>query len=214
MVQAHPTKEHLAAYASGAQSEGMSLLVASHLTCCPTCRAAVEQYEAVSAAILLEETPAVADGPSLDACLAALSQPAPQAPAISAAPSPLPMPIRQVLDQRNVDELNWKFRMPGLHEVEFDDFEGEHVSLLRVRPGTSMLHHTHEGEEATLILTGEMEDQGTIFRRGDVALADHNDDHKPRVIGDELCYCLIVMTGSMRFTGPVGRALNLLTRTQ
>ncbi len=214
MAQAHPNKEHLAAYASGAQSEGMSLLVASHLTYCPTCRAAVEQYEAVSAAIMFGEAPVTADGPSLEACFAALSEPAPQAPTVSSAPSPLPMPIRQVLNHRNVDELNWKFRMPGLLEVEFDDFEGEHVSLLRVRPGTGMLHHTHEGEEATLILTGEMEDQGNVFRSGDVALADHNDNHKPRVIGDELCYCLIVMTGSMRFTGPVGRALNLFTRTQ
>ena len=57
-----------------------------------------------------------------------------------------------------------------------------------------------------------MEDGGTVFRRGDVALADHNDNHNPKVIGDEICYCLVVMSGNLRFTGPVGRALNLFTR--
>ncbi|MEM7616411.1 MAG: ChrR family anti-sigma-E factor [Pseudomonadota bacterium] len=215
MTLAHPTKEHLAAYASGAQSEGMSLLIASHLTYCPTCRAAVEQYEALGAAVMLSE-PVESDvmaAPSLEACLAVLDAPEVAPARVPDAGSPMPMPLRNVLDHAPIDELDWKFRMPGLHEVELDDFEGEHVSLLRVRPGTGMLHHTHEGEEATLILTGEMEDHGTVYRRGDVALADHNDNHKPRVIGDEICYCLIVMSGAMRFTGPVGRALNLFTRS-
>ncbi|MEM9231229.1 MAG: ChrR family anti-sigma-E factor [Pseudomonadota bacterium] len=211
---AHPTKEQLAAYASGAQSEGMSLLIASHLTFCPQCRAVVEQYEALGAAVMMSAADvSEIEVPSLEACMAKLDVLGGQTEPVADHGSPMPMPLRSVLDHTPIDDLNWKFRMPGLHEFELDGFEGEHVSLLRVRPGTGMLHHTHEGEEATLILTGEMEDNGTVYRKGDVALADHNDDHKPRVIGDEICYCLIVMSGNMRFTGPVSRALNLFTRT-
>lgn len=213
MAQAHPTKEILAAYASGAQSEGMSTLVASHLTYCPDCRAAVEQYESVGAAAMMTEAPdAQIKAPSLEACLAQLDHSPEQPITAQQTDMPFPMPIRHALNGSGMDDLNWKFRMPGLHEIELDGFEDEHVSLLRVRPGVGIWHHTHEGDEATLILTGEMEDDGVVYRKGDVALADHNHDHNPKVIGSEVCYCLIVMTGNMRFTGPVGRALNLFTR--
>ena len=211
MATAHPTKEHLAAYASGSLSEGMSLLVASHATYCPQCREEVERFETIGASVFCDVAADGVAAPSLDACLAELDNPVEDKILVEDPGSPLPAPIRLETGKR-LDDLNWKFRMPGLSEAELDGFDGEHVSLLRVKPGTGMLHHTHEGDEATLILSGEMEDNGVIYRRGDVALADHNDDHKPRVVGDEVCYCLIVMSGSMRFTGPVGRALNLLTR--
>jgi putative transcriptional regulator len=65
------------------------------------------------------------------------------------------------------------------------------------------------GEEATLVLTGRMRDGAREFGRGDVALADASHDHHPRIVGNETCVCLVVLTGPMRFTGPVGRALNL-----
>ena len=208
----HPSKEHLASYANGSLPEGMSLLVASHLTYCPLCRAEVERFEQISAAFLQEDR---SDdgmvGPSLDAALAMLDRPVKDAIVVDDPDTPLPMPVRTVAGAK-LDDLNWKFRMPGLSEAVFEGFEGEQVSLMRIKPGTGVLHHTHEGEEATLILQGEMEDQGTVFRRGDVALADHNDNHKPKVIGDEICYCLVVLAGNLRFTGPVGRALNLFTR--
>ncbi len=212
MAQAHPTEEHLAGYASGALSEGMTLLVASHLTYCPDCRATVRALEGVGAALLVEDPRAShIAAPSVDAVMARLDQ-APATGVLPADPgSPLPAPIRRELGQP-MDRIDWGFRLPGLHEVELSGFEGERVSLLRVRPGTQMLGHTHDGEEATLVLAGQMVDGEQVFRTGDVALADESHDHNPRVTGGEVCYCLIVMTGNVRFTGPVGRALNLLAR--
>ena len=117
---------------------------------------------------------------------------------------PLPMPIRRALDV-SFDGITWKFRLPGVHEYPLEAFEDE-------RPGTSMLSHTHEAEELTLVLSGQMEDGGRTYRRGDVAVADRSDHHQPQVTGNEVCVCLIVMTGAMRFTGPVGRALNIFAR--
>jgi len=202
---------YLSDYAAGSLSEGMSLLVASHLTYCPDCRRKVAGYEAIGAAGLSETQTRDVAAPSLEKALAELDRPD-RAPSVQPdSGSPLPAPIRHELGER-FDDIGWKFRMPGLHERELSGFAGEHVSLLRVRPGTGMLHHTHEGEEATLILTGIMQDGDRVYRKGDVAMADHNDDHNPRVVGDEVCYCLIVMTGGMKFTGPMGRALNLFRR--
>ena len=49
-----------------------------------------------------------------------------------------------------------------------------------------------------------------MFRAGDLAINTEADDHKPRIIGDEVCYCLVVMDGGLRFTARFSRALNLL----
>jgi len=212
MTQAHPKFEHLEGYANGALSEGMSLLVAAHLTYCPDCRKEIVGIERLGAALMMaSDTPAEVSPPSLDACLASLDSPVEEHAVTEDPHGVLPMPLRRALPA-SLDEANWQFRMPGLHGYVLADYEGEHVRLLRARPGVSIFHHTHEGEEATLILSGEMEDGDHVFRRGDVSLADETHKHKPKIIGDEVCYCLVVMSGSLRFTGPVGLALNLFTR--
>ncbi len=212
MTLEHPTSHYLVAYANGSLSDGMSLLVASHLTYCPQCRRDVEKYEAIVGGLFEAEPANGLSVPDRDAVMAKLDleDEAPVREIALDQNSPLPAPIRAVA-KGDVDALGWKFRMPGLSEYALNSFEGETVSLLRVKPGTAMLAHTHDAEEATLILSGQMQDGDKIYRKGDVALADHHDDHRPKVIGDEVCYCLIVMSGSVKFTGRVGRALNLFT---
>ena len=81
--------------------------------------------------------------------------------------------------------------------------------MLRAKPGTSIPSHTHDGQEATLVLSGLLEDGDTVLGPGDALQVDHHHDHTPRIIGDEVCICLIVMSGKMKFTGPFSRALNL-----
>ena len=41
-------------------------------------------------------------------------------------------------------------------------------------------------------------------------LLHEEDDHRPKILGDETCYCLIVQQGSLHFTGRFSRVLNLL----
>ncbi len=207
-----PDDQILADYASGALAPGMSLLVASHLTFSPEGRRRVAELESLAGALMMVED-APLPPPSLDQALARLDAPAQadEAPPLTtdAHPGPFPAPLRAVIGARP-DALDWKFRLPGLSECMIDGFEDEEVSLLRARPGAPMLSHTHSGREATLILTGEMEDRGQVYRRGEVALADERDDHRPRIVGAETCICLVVMTGNLRFTGAFSRVLNLL----
>lgn len=204
-----PHSEYLAAYANGTLSDGLSLLVAAHLTYCPDCRATVASLEAVAGG-LFEDGDDVS-APSIDAVFARIDAAPIQPRHGERRPAGLlPRPIQDAAGG-DVDDLRWKFRMPGLHEYRLDGFEGEEVSLLRARPGAGMMTHTHSGEEATLVLSGQMQDGDQVFGKGDVSIADHNDDHSPRIIGDETCYCLIVLSGSVRFTGRMSRALNLLT---
>jgi len=214
MASAHPTSELIAAYAAGTLSDGLSLVVASHLTYCPTCRSAARDFEAVGGTMLRKAPEAELSSSALDAVFAMIDGDTATevaAPYRDSGESPLPRPIQDVVGQP-FDEMAWQFRLPGLHEYKLDGFEDEDVSLLRARPGAGMLAHTHRGEEATLMLTGMMQDGETVLAKGDLNIADHSHDHSPRIIGEETCYCLIVMSGGMRFTGPFSRALNLFTR--
>lgn len=204
----HPDGEVLAAYAMGTLPAGMELLVSGHLTYCSGCRKSVSDYELIGGAAL-GASPSEVEPPSFDATLAmldAIEDEADQTPHI---PSVLPM-VLHPFTSPDVEKIEWKFRLPGLYEHEIDGFAGESVSLLKARPGAKILSHTHEGEEATLILSGQMQDGNKVYKKGDVALADDTDDHQPHIIGNEMCICLVVMSGKLRFTGTLGRALNVL----
>ena len=122
----------------------------------------------------------------------------------------MPYPLLERLGG-DAERIRWRFILPGLADHRLDGFEEEQVILLRGKPGVRILPHTHSGEEATLVLAGRLRDGGREYQRGDVALADHTHDHRPEIVGNETCVCLVVLTGRLRFTGPIGRALNLLT---
>lgn len=210
MVQPVPTNEMLADYASGAAGQGLSLLIASHLTYCPESRARLAAMERIGGAVMAAE-PAEPLGPeALDRALAEIdAAPAPEpASRPQSMGGPLPRPVLDALDT-SFDELRWSFRLPGISAIEVAESEGCSVSLLRARPGAKIPQHTHKGREYTLVLAGALRDGDTVYRPGDIDMADEQDDHRPEVEGDETCYCLIVLDGGLHFTGRFSRALNL-----
>ncbi len=213
MTLAHATSDLLAGYADGSLSEGMSLLVASHLTFSAEARRQVAEIECIGG-VLLREGDSVPPAPEcLARALARIgSEDSPEVEPCCAgdAAMPLPAPLRARLGVGG-EAIRWRFLLPGLSEYRLDGFEGEEVRLLRARPGMRILQHTHVGEEATLILAGRMQDGARVYGPGEIALADATDDHHPEILGPEVCICLVVLSGPMRFTGRVGRALNLFT---
>jgi putative transcriptional regulator len=210
MVTAHPTAEMLAAYAAGSAKEGVSLLVAAHLTYCAECRVRVAALEAIGGSLLGVAATTEGAGPSLEATLALLdapvARPAPAAPVSGT--SPLPRPVAEALGAP-FEAIRWRFRMPGVSECPIELGSDERVSLLRVRPGAGVPAHTHTAEEATLVFAGSLCDRGRVFRAGDVAVATADDDHHPSAGPGEDCLCLAVLAGGVRFTGALGRALNI-----
>lgn len=211
MSQYHLPSDTLAGYAAGTLSEGVSLLAASHLTYCAECRAEVARFEAMGGAVLESLSAETSSGPSLEATLALIEE-APEfdVPAAQSLPkgSSIPKPILAAIGADEAD-IKWKFKLPGIYAYDLDGYDGEKVQLLRAVPGATIPSHTHEGEESTLLLTGKMKDGDRVLGKGDVVYADHQDDHMPNIIGDEVCICLIVMSGKLKFTGPLSRALNL-----
>jgi putative transcriptional regulator len=82
---------------------------------------------------------------------------------------------------------------------------GETVKLLKIKPGKAAPRHTHNGMEATLVLRGAFRDGERVYERGELAVADHDVQHRPRAEGEEDCICLAVTDGALRFTDTLGR---------
>ncbi|MEM7057076.1 MAG: ChrR family anti-sigma-E factor [Pseudomonadota bacterium] len=210
MPQHLPPDEMIADYACGATSPGMSLLMAAHLTQSPESRARLHEFEHVGGVLLADEAPIEMSADAFGTVLAQLDAPS-EAPIVATVGDDGPLP-RPVLEQIGLgfEDIPWKFRLPGVSSYDFDGFGDETVQLLRARPGATVPQHTHQGNEVTLVMQGVLLDDGVEYCKGDVAVNDEHDDHRPKILGDEMCYCLIVQQGSLRFTGTFSRVLNLL----
>ena len=204
--------ELLTRFAAGAASPGVALLMAAHLERSPASRASLAELDALGGALLEDGEAAPMAGDALDRVFARLDE-MPIAPGPSCRPRHEPGPLPgAVIDAVGTDfaRIPWRLRLPGLSDHHLKGFGPESVSLIRARPGARIPKHTHDGREVTLVMTGALEDDGRIYRPGEIALHDESHDHSPRIVGEEMCHCLVVMSGSLRFTGVFSRALNYL----
>ena len=216
----HPGDDLLIGYAAGSLEEPVALVVATHLALCPRCRKEVERLEALGG-VLLEEQEALSLGESsLAQVLSRLdeaadapepSRPLPTTPNFSAPDPCVPAPLRDYLGA-GLEQLAWRTRK-GFDEAELlPEATGFRTRLMRIRPGTAMPAHTHQGSELTLVLAGGFSDELGHFLRGDLAEADPSVRHRPVADPGEDCICLAVTDAPLRLTGPVGRLLNPFLR--
>ncbi|MGQ9364743.1 ChrR family anti-sigma-E factor [Azospirillum sp. ST 5-10] len=216
----HPGDALLLDYASGGLGEGPALVVASHMTLCPNCRAAVVDLEAVGGAMLDGIEPEPLSPDCLERTLARLDDdgPAPlrpvgdivRLPPAGRAGGPLlPEPLRSYLGGC-VESLAWRTKVPGIRVADIPLASGS-AQLVRIAPGAAVPRHSHDGMELSMVLDGGFTDHYGHFLRGDVAVGDENVDHRPRADA-EGCLCLSVTVGSLRLTGPFGRLLNPFLR--
>ncbi len=212
MPQHHPADDLLIAYAAGSQEEPLALVVATHLALCARCRSEVERLEELGGVLLDEQEPEALGESSLEHVLARLDEAAPEEPtqrAAATAPADprLPRPLRDYLGA-GLERLDWtSYR--GLEKVELlPEAHGFRTRLMRIKSGTAMPAHTHEGSELTLVLAGGFSDEHGHFLRGDLAEADASVDHRPVADPGEDCLCLAVTDAPLRLTGPFGRLLN------
>ncbi len=209
-----PPDEMIADFASGATSPAVSLLMAAHLTQSPESRERLSAFEDTCGALLLDEQGEAMAEDSFDAVMAMIdddtdAKPVSPTSGRSDTECPLPHPVLERIGMA-FDEIPWKFRLPGVSVYDFDGFGDQKVSLVRARPGATVPQHTHKGTELTLIMQGVMLDNGVEYHAGDVAVNTEDDDHRPKILGDEICYCLIVQQGDLHFTGRFSRILNYI----
>ena len=92
-IKHHLTEELMIAYASGNLAESFSVAVATHISLCDQCRAALESYNAVGGALLEDTEGAALSSDALAKTMALIEQhpleDQVQAPKVSNVPAPL-----------------------------------------------------------------------------------------------------------------------------
>ncbi len=203
----HLTDEILAGYAAGTLPEAFNIIVATHISMCDQCRAALAAHEAVGGAVLETAGTQPLDDMALDACFALIDQ-AELVP--KAQPKPiqfdgtLPAPLADYAGG-GLGDVKWKPAGMGVKQAILKTSRSAQARLLYIPPGRDIPDHGHNGTEITLVLQGAFKDELDHFGPGDVEICDAQVEHTP-VAGDEMpCICLAVTDAPLRFKGLLPR---------
>lgn len=211
-IRHHLPDELLMAFAAGTLDLGQHVAVATHLAGCLHCRTMVRAMEQVGGAVLERLPPSEMSAGAFAAVEARLGGGAAAAPA---APgngfrdiAGLPPFVRQYGDG------SWKWIAPKVHfrPIELPRPSETRVFLLRSKPGTKMVEHTHTGFEMTCVLSGSFAHDGGHFGPGDFDFGDGSDNHDVVIDSREDCICLVAMQGELKLHGMIGRLLQPLIR--
>ena len=214
-ISHHPPDELLTTFAAGTLDLGQHVAVATHLAGCPHCRAMVRAMEQVGGAVIERLPPSEMSPGAFAAVEARLSGSAGKA---AATPAPSAAGFRDIPDLprfvRQCRDSSWKWIAPKVHfrPIGLPRPSETRVFLLRSKPGTKMVEHTHTGFEMTCVLSGSFAHDGGHFGPGDFDFGDGSDDHDVVVDSAEDCICLVAMQGDLKLHGMIGRLLQPLVR--
>lgn len=220
----HPLGDELyAAYASGALSGPMRLLIDAQAAVDPDVASQRREAEAVAGLMLeaiepapmkangLDELFAVIDAEEAGVGEAAAFKPGGGDAASRRAAQAAGQSLQELLDlpdavrdQALEAGAAWQFAGPGVRSMELMREGSAKAELIRLEPGRGVPHHGHDGREFTLVLTGAFHDGRARYARGELCAADPSMEHKPVAEEGEVCIALAVTDGPLAFTGPLG----------
>jgi len=205
-IKHHLTEPLLISYAAGTLPEAFNLVVATHISMCDECRAALAEYETVGGEVMLDTEPADIAEDALAATLAMIDsgtiseRPAPVRTRDSLFPGPL-----QDYVNGDVDSLKWRKVGGGVSQLVLETSKEATVRLLRIPAGTAVPDHGHRGTELTLVLQGAFTDAEDRFGTGDLEVANEDLHHTPVAEAGEDCICLAATDAPLRFSGLLPR---------
>jgi putative transcriptional regulator len=209
-VTRHPSDVALAAFASATVDEGRSLVLATHLSFCPTCRKAVRTLEHVGGALLDHTDPAALQEGALERALMrigeveAVIEPARGAASIDALPAPL--------SGYALGPWRWIGRGLRWRSVDLPTEPSDRVLLLDAAPGTRLHRHRHSGTEWVCVLEGAFRDDMGRCGAGDFDEVDDTVEHAPTAEYGPHCVCIIALNGNFELQGWLGWLLQPFLR--
>ncbi len=202
-------------YAAGNLSCAQTLLVDSYLTLNPSARATSLACASMGGELLESEcAPETVSNKCLSNILETIEADTPfkSKPATSCMVQPNPLTH---YTNCGLDDIQWKTLAPGIDyfDIPVPCNKREKAQLLRMAPGKSVLEHSHDGLELTLVLDGAFHDNTGSYHRGDLAVEEgHNHAHKPIADDTHGCVCLAVTSAPLHFTGILGTLINPFVR--
>ncbi len=206
----HISDEILAAYATATLPHAFSMVVASHVSMCPECRAALEAHHCVGGAVL-ETTDSVGlSGSFRDRVLSQIDNPfMPRPVRMRQRAGIFPAPVAEVLAGASP---RWKPMALGVRQDILAMDQAGTVRLLYIPPGRAVPDHGHNGIEMTLVLQGSYSDETGRFGVGDVEMADEHLNHTPVADPGVACICLAATDAPLRFRSFISRLLQPVFR--
>ncbi len=197
-------------HAAGNLSCAQTLVIDSYISMNDSARADSRHYLAMGGALLDSECkPSHISGVCLDNVMAMIDTPD------HSTQSTRPKNAMDCYFDCDFDLLEWKTLAPGIeyYDVPVPCQKKEKAQLLKMAPGKSVLEHSHDGLELTLVLDGAFHDDTGVYNRGDLSVeAGHDHAHKPVADMEQGCICLAVTTAPLHFTGLLGRVINPFIR--
>ncbi len=196
----------LAAYSAGALPEAFSLVVATHVSLCDQCRAAIASHEAVGGAVLEDIGQVSVDDNSLAATMARIKADGRLAakPARPAARSIFPSPLVEYV-KGGPENVRWRRVGAGVKQAILPCDGNATARLLYIPAGAAMPDHSHRGLELTLVLQGAFADEVDRFQRGDVEVGTEDLTHTPIAEAGLPCICLAATDAPLKFKGLLPR---------
>lgn len=217
MVNHHPSPELLASFAAGSLQLSYAMCVSAHLEHCPECQTNVQRLKSLGADMFTSQKPAPVADDFKDRIFDKLDQPREEQvvePEPVSVDSSVPRCLRKLVSE-GYDKLDWQSVAPAIKSASLcRDGDKTQVSMMKLMPGAKVGHHSHMGEEITLVLEGSFSDEEGIYQKGDFILRDSNHKHKPVASKDGPCICLTVQDAPIQFTSFWGRLFNPMMRRE
>jgi putative transcriptional regulator len=207
-VKHHLTDDLLMGYSAGDLPEAFNLIIATHISLCDECRAALDSFDAVGGAVLDTCETASMSSDSLNAVLNMIHAQDSQVTPRDAKPvrmsATLPAPLCDYVEG-GLENVKWRPVGMGVKQAVLKTSSEASARLLYIPAGTAIPDHGHKGMELTLVLQGAFQDEDGYFGRGDLEIASQDVNHTPVADISEDCICLAVTDAPLKFKGLVPR---------
>ena len=204
-IKHHLTDDLISGYSCGTLSEAVSLAVATHVSMCDDCRAALESYDAVGGGLLETVNIEATQDVSFAATMAKIKA-LPSSPRAKPVATNVPAPLVDYIGTR-LENVKWRPIGMGVKQAILPTSKGAIARLLYIPSGTAVPDHGHNGLELTLVLQGAFRDESDEFSAGDIEIADQDVNHTPIAFGDQDCICLAVTEAPLRFSRMLHRVV-------
>lgn len=207
-IKHHIPDPLLAAYAAGSLPYVFEVVIATHISMCDSCQAALAAHE-TTGGLVIESTRAIEVSDDLKSrLLQGLDEEySPREPAkrIGSYPGP-------VAELMQGNTPRWRSLGGGVRQDILSNGEDGSVRLLFIPPGTAVPDHGHNGMELTLVLEGSFSDETGHFGVGDLEVAYEDLDHTPMAGPDRPCICLAATDAPLKFNSWLPRLLQPIFR--
>lgn len=207
-ISNHAPDSLIAAYATGNLPQPYALVIATHISMCRDCRAAVEAHQ-IAGGIVLETTDAAALSHDLKSNTLDLLDAVVEPVKNYGRSGVFPAPVMQALKGLSP---RWTSLGLGVRQCIVSADKSGSARLLFIPSGQAVPDHSHNGLELTLVLQGSFSDSTGRFGIGDLEVADQDLEHTPIADQGDPCICLAATDAPLRFNGWVPSLLQPLFR--